>query len=56
MKAIGWSRDARGIVQRYILRDTYSNCVTTFCGGGIGKDKATGMYHTSLYAYVAYEI
>lgn len=54
-KAIGWVRDCKGFVIRYCLKDI-SNAITTFCGGGIGKDSATGMYNTTPYILVEYDV
>lgn len=56
-KSIGWTRhgSGKGDVSQYHLRD-YSNCITSFCGGGIGKDSYTGMYNTTPYILIGYEI
>ena len=56
-KAIGWTRygDGRGDVKKYHLRH-YTNAITSFAGGGIGKDSRTGMYNTTPYILVEYEL
>ena len=56
-KAIGWTRYGfgRGDVKTYHLR-RYVNAITSFCGGGIGKDSATGMYNTTPYILVEYDV
>ena len=57
-KAIGWTRsgNGRGDVDRYHLKDI-SNTITSFCGGGgIGKDSVTGMYNTTPYILVEYDV
>lgn len=51
---IGWTRDDRGNIQRYNVK-SYCNAITTFSGGGIGKDKDTGMYLTTPYVLLEYE-
>lgn len=56
-KAIGWTRSGndKGDVDRYHLKDV-ANTITSFSGGGIGKDSATGMYNTTPYILIEYEI
>ncbi len=56
-KAIGWSRrgNTAGDIDRYHLRDI-SNTITSFCGGGIGKEKTTGMYNTTPYVLLEYDM
>ena len=55
-KAIGWTRSGsgRGDVISYHLKDI-CNCITSFVGGGIGKDSVTGMYNTTPYVLIEYE-
>jgi hypothetical protein len=56
-KAIGWTRSAsgRGDVTRYHLKNV-CNTITSFSGGGIGKDSITGMYNTTPYVLVEHEL
>lgn len=55
-KAIGWTRhgSGKGDVSKYHLRH-YCNAITSFAGGGIGKDSQTGMYNTTPYVLIEYE-
>lgn len=54
---IGWTRSGsgRGDVIRYHLKPL-CNTITSFCGGGIGKDATTGMYNTTPYVLTEYEL
>lgn len=52
-KAISWSRDSKGVVQNYNLRDVV-NCLTTMCGGG-HTDPKTGMGNTTPHILIRYE-
>ena len=56
-KFIGWTRhgSGKGDVSKYHLKQT-CNAITSFSGGGIGKDSATGMYNTTPYILIEYEI
>jgi hypothetical protein len=51
---IGWIRDTKGLVLRYNLKQI-CNTITSFSGGGIGKDSDTGMYNTTPYVLIEYE-
>ena len=52
---IGWSRQQDGNdVKRYLLK-TVCNTITSFSGGGIGKDSVTGMYNTTPYVLIEYD-
>lgn len=51
---IGWSRGRSGNIVRYLLKDV-CNTITSFCGGGIYKDKETDMYNTTPYILIEYE-
>lgn len=55
-RVIGWTRSGsgRGDVTRYHLKSV-CNAVTSFVGGGIGKDSKTGMYNTTPYVLIEYE-
>lgn len=52
---IEWTRSSsgRGYISRYHLKRV-CNTITTFCGGGISKDKETGMYNTTPYILIEY--
>jgi hypothetical protein len=53
---IGWTRSGsgRGDVTKYHLKQ-FCNTITSFSGGGIGKDSETGMYNTTPYILIEYE-
>lgn len=53
-KAIGWVRDKKGKVIRYVVKDT-ANCITTFAGGGGYKSPETGMANTTPYMLIEYK-
>ena len=52
-RAISWSRDHKGAVQNYNLRDIV-NCITTMVGGG-HADPKTGMGNTTPHILIRYE-
>lgn len=54
-KAIGWSRDSKGVVLRYHLKPVV-NTITSFSGGGKFKDEKTGLSNTSPYILMEYDV
>lgn len=54
---IGWTRSGKnkGMVLRYHLKKV-CNTITSFAGGGICKDHRTGMYNTTPYVLIEYDL